>query len=45
MALVFIVAGVVGVAATIAALNSRAFRNLSENYRLGAPKEPDLALD
>lgn len=45
MALVFIVAGVVGVAATIAALNSRPFRNLSENYRLGAPREPDLALD
>ncbi len=45
MALVFIVAGAVGVAVTIAALKSRPFRSLSESYLSRAPKEPDLALD
>ncbi|MGH8910872.1 MAG: MFS transporter [Acidimicrobiia bacterium] len=45
MALVFIAAGTIGLVATIAALNSRPFRELSESYRSEAPREPDLALD
>ena len=45
MALVFIAAGIIGLMATIAALNSRPFRELSESYRSQAPREPDLALD
>jgi DHA3 family multidrug efflux protein-like MFS transporter len=35
MALIFIVAGVIGLAVTIIALNSRAYRNLSHRYKQG----------
>jgi DHA3 family multidrug efflux protein-like MFS transporter len=35
MALIFIVAGVIGLAVTIIALNSRAYRNLSHRYEQG----------
>jgi DHA3 family multidrug efflux protein-like MFS transporter len=39
MALIFIVAGLIGLAVTIIALNSRAYRNLSHRYEQGT-REP-----
>jgi hypothetical protein len=38
MALIFIVAGVIGLAVTIIALNSRAYRNLSHRYEQDNPE-------
>ena len=42
MAVIFIVAGAIGLAITIVALNSRAYRTLSSRYEQGAP-EPTRA--
>jgi hypothetical protein len=41
MALMFIIAGLIGLVVTIIALNSRPYRNLSNHYEQAAP-EPVL---
>lgn len=40
MALVFIIAGLLGVAATVVALNSTAYRNLSRRYAKSKAEVP-----
>jgi DHA3 family multidrug efflux protein-like MFS transporter len=45
MALVFIAAGIVGLAATFLALNSTAYRNLSRRYAESKVKTPEEVKD